>query len=286
MVIVSARFGRKVAPRARRILLHLGLMTVALVFAFPLYWLVVVATSSTSDVFGATPRLIPGDQFFTNFRQVLSNGTFARAMLNSAWLAIFNTLLYLTLSALAGFVFAKFTFRFRETLFSLLIFTMILPTGVALVPSFQIYANLGWINTYLPLIVPGAVTAFGVFWMRQVAIDSIPDELMQASEVDGAGFLQQFWHVALPGMRPGLTSLGIFQLMWNWNEYIWPLLVLNDPQLYTVPVSLAQLKSLYDSVDYSVVMSGTLVATVPLVVIFLVFRRLILENTTSGAVKG
>lgn len=272
--------------RQRRWPAHVLLGAAALVFAFPFYWLVVVATSRTSDLFGTTPRLVPGDQFFVNFSEVLANRTFARAMLNSSLLAIFNTVLYLVLAALAGFVFAKFRFRFRETLFALLVFTMILPTGVALVPSFQIYAIFGWINTYLPLIVPGAVTAFGVFWMRQVAVDSIPDELMHASSVDGANFLQQFWHVAVPGMRPGLTALGIFQLMWNWNEYIWPLLVLNEPQLYTVPVSLAQLKSIYDSVDYSVVMSGTLVATIPLVIVFLVFRRSILENTTSGAVKG
>lgn len=267
-------------------ILHGILATVALIFAFPFYWMVVVATTTTAEMFSTTPRLIPGDQFFNNLAQVFAGGTFGRALLNSAGLAILNTAIYIFLASLAGFVFAKFSFAGRDTLFRILLITMILPTGVTLVTSFQIYAELGWINTYLPLIVPGAVSAFGIFWMRQVASDTIPSELLQASSMDGANFVQQYWYVALPCMRAGITALAIFQLMWNWNEYLWPLLVLNDAKLYTVPVSLAQLKSLYDDFDYSVVMSGTLVATIPLLIVFLVFRRIILENTTGGAVKG
>lgn len=267
-------------------ILHIALSIVALIFAFPFYWMIVVATTTTAEMFSSAPRLIPGDQFFNNLSRVFAAGTFGRALLNSTFLAVLNTVIYVFLASLAGFVFAKFSFFLRDTLFRILLFTMILPSGVTLVTSFQIYADFGWINTYYPLIVPGAVSAFGVFWMRQVAMDAIPSELVQASAIDGANFVQQFWYVAIPCMLPGVTALAIFQLMWNWNEYLWPLLVLNDPKLYTVPVSLAQLKSLYDDYDYSVVMAGTLVATVPLLVVFLAFRRTVLENTTGGAVKG
>lgn len=277
-------------PRALRPkpswLLHIALSLLAILFAFPFYWMIVVATSTTAEMFSTTPRMVPGDQFFNNLAQVFSGSPFGRALLNSAFLAVLNTCIYVLLASLAGFVFAKFKFVLRDTLFKLLLFTMILPSGVTLVTSFQIYADFGWINTYLPLIVPGAVSAFGVFWMRQVAMESIPGELIQASSIDGANFGQQYWYVALPCMLPGITALTIFQLMWNWNEYLWPLLVLNDPQLYTVPVSLAQLKSLYDDYDYAIVMAGTLVATIPLLVIFLLFRRTVMENTTGGAVKG
>lgn len=276
---------RLIRPRSSW-LLHVALSLLAILFALPFYWMIVVATSTTAEMFSATPRLLPGDQLFNNLARVFEGSPFGRALLNSAGLAVFNTAIYVFLASLAGFVFAKFSFLFRDTLFRLLLFTMILPSGVTLVTSFQIYADLGWINTYLPLIVPGAVSAFGVFWMRQVAMDAIPGELIQASAIDGANFVQQYWYVALPCMLPGITALSIFQLMWNWNEYLWPLLVLNDPELYTVPVSLAQLKSLYDDYDYSIVMAGTLVATIPLLVIFLVFRRTVMENTTGGAVKG
>lgn len=285
---MAAPGARRARPRMSvgRWILYVVLMIAALVFAFPFYWLVVVGSSTTNELFGATPRLVPGDQFFANLGAVLERTTFARALLNSALLAVLNTGIYLFLAALAGFVFGKFRFPGRDGLFAVLVFTMILPTGVSLVPNFQIYASLGWINTYLPLVVPSAVSAFGIFWMRQVAISSIPDELIQASSVDGANFIRQFFHVGVPGMRAGLTALGIFQLMWNWNEYIWPLLVINDPQLYTVPVALQQLKGIYDDFDYSILMAGTLVATIPLVVVFFFFRRTIMENTSAGAVKG
>jgi cellobiose transport system permease protein len=258
----------------------------ALIAAFPFYWLVVLATGTTSEIFTSPPRLIPGVHFFQNFGQVIANSSFLTAFANSALVAVTVTVLNLFLSSLAGFVFAKYRFPGRNRLFAILIAILILPTGVAIVPNFEIYAQLGWINTYLPLIVPTAVTALGVFWMRQTAVAAIPDELMQASSIDGAGFVRQYIHVGLPGMRAGMTALGIFQLMWTWNDYIWPLLVLADPNKYTIPVALQQLKGAYGNVDYSVVMAGALVATIPLVVIFLLFRRVVMANTAAGSVKG
>ncbi|MFJ5779784.1 carbohydrate ABC transporter permease [Streptomyces sp. NPDC093094] len=257
-----------------------------LVFAFPFYWLLVMATNSTSDILASPPRLVPGSQFFANFEEVTAGSEFVRAFVNSLLLTALCSAIQLFLAALAGYVFAKRRFPGRNLLFSVLLITLIIPTGVSIVPSFQIYTDLGWIDTFLPLIVPGAVTAFGVFWMRQAAETNVPDELVDAARMDGAGFLRTFWSVALPCMRPALVAFGIFQVMWTWNDYLWPLLVLNSPTNFTLPVALQQLTGNYGRTDYSVVMAGTLVATIPLLVLFLVLRRTVLQNAASGALKG
>jgi len=199
-----------------------------------------MATSSTADIFTAPPRLIPGLEFFSNFQKVLSDSAFAPAFLNSLWLTTVITVIQLFLASLAGYVFAKKRFPARNTLFAILLATLIIPTGVSIVPSYQIYASLGWINTFLPLIVPGAVTAFGVFWMRQAAEASVSTEIVDAARMDGAGFMRTFWSVALPSMRPSLVAFGIFQIMWAWNDYLWPLLVLGSPSEFTLPVALQQ----------------------------------------------
>ena len=140
-------------------------------------------------------------------------------------------------------------------------------------------------DTFLPLIIPGAASAFGLFWMRQTAISAIPYELVEAARMDGCGLVRTYWHVALPAMRPGLAAFGIFSFMWTWNDYLWPLIILNDPSKYTLPVALAELKGNYGSLDYSVVMAGTLVAAVPLIVLFLVSRKFVFANMVAGALK-
>jgi cellobiose transport system permease protein len=270
-----------------RISTHVLLLLGVLVFAFPFYWLIVMATSSTADIFTSPPRLIPGFEFFSNFQKVLKDSAFASAFLNSLWLTSVITVVQLFLAALAGFVFAKKRFPGRNKLFAILLATLIVPTGVSIVPSYQIYAGLGWINTFLPLIVPGAVTAFGVFWMRQAAEASVSSEIVDAARMDGAGFMRTFWSVALPAMRPSLVAFGIFQVMWAWNDYLWPLLVLGSPNEFTLPVALQQLlTNLAQSADYSAVMAGTLVATIPLVIAFFILRKTILENVSAGALKG
>ncbi|UNX54030.1 carbohydrate ABC transporter permease [Georgenia sp. TF02-10] len=272
--------------RLTNVLTHLVLGVALVIFAFPFYWLVVMATSSTSEMFTLPPRLIPGDEFIANFTKVLESTQFGTAFFNSLWLTTLVVLVQLFLASLAGFVFAKRRFPGRDRLFAALLVTLVLPTGVSLVPSYQIYASLGWLNTFLPLIVPNIVTAFAVFWMRQAAESSIPDELLDAAAIDGAGFLRTFWSVGLPALRPSLVALGIFQVMWTWNDYLWPLLVLGDPSQFTLPIAIQQLKGNYGNLDYSVVMAGTLVATLPLIILFFFLRRTILENVTAGALKG
>ncbi len=269
-----------------RLASHLVLAIGVVVFAFPFYWLLVMATNSTSDILASPPRLVPGGQFLANFEKVTAGSDFVQAFVNSLVLTVISSAVQLFLASLAGYVFAKRRFPGRNALFSLLLATLIIPTGVSIVPSYQIYTNLGWIDSFLPLVVPSAVTAFGVFWMRQAAQSNVPDELVDAARMDGAGFMRTFWSVALPCMRPSLVAFGIFQVMWTWNDYLWPLLVLNSPDKFTLPVALQQLTGNYGATDYSVVMAGTLVAIVPLLILFLILRRTVLENAASGALKG
>lgn len=276
----------RVRTRLARIGMHACLIAIALVFAFPFYWLVVIATSNTNEIFASPPRLIPGTEFFHNLAVVFSRVPFLKAFFNSFFVTLVASFLQVMLAALAGFVFARHRFPGRDKLFAILLVTMALPTGVALVPSYQIYSELGWIDTFLPLIVPGAVTAFGVFWMRQAAASAVQNEIIEAARIDGAGFLRVFWHVGLPALRPTIAGLGIFQIMWNWNDYLWPQLVLHSPENATLPVALDSLKGAYGATDYAVVMSGTLLATVPLIVLFLIFRRTVMSNVVAGAVKG
>ncbi|WP_026554589.1 carbohydrate ABC transporter permease [Arthrobacter sp. 35W] len=265
---------------------HLVLLPLAGLFAFPFYWLLVMSTGRTSDIFGSPPRLIPGTEFFANLGRLLESVNFLQAFANSAVVSISATLLTVAVAALSGFVFATFRFPGRNWLFGILLATMTLPTGVMLVPTLQIYVDLGWINTYLPLLVPGAASAFGIFWMRQAARESVQYEVIEAARVDGASFLRVFWHVGLPALRPAIAGFTVFQFMWNWNEYLWPLLVLNDSNLYTLPVALQQLNGSYGTSDYPVVMVATLLATIPLIVLFLLFRRQVMSSVNSGAVKG
>ena len=276
---------RNTVNRAR-LASHFVLAIGVVVFAFPFYWLLVMATNSTSDILASPPRLVPGGQFLANFGKVTAGSDFVQAFVNSLVLTVISSAVQLFLASLAGYVFAKRRFPGRNALFSLLLATLIIPTGVSIVPSYQIYTNLGWIDSFLPLVVPSAVTAFGVFWMRQAAQSNVPDELVDAARMDGAGFMRTFWSVALPCMRPSLVAFGIFQVMWTWNDYLWPLLVLNSPDKFTLPVALQQLTGNYGATDYSVVMAGTLVAIVPLLILFLILRRTVLENAASGALKG
>ncbi|WP_211239504.1 carbohydrate ABC transporter permease [Jiangella gansuensis] len=273
-------------PRQRMWVQHVVLIPAAALFAFPFYWLVVMSTSRTSEIFGSPPRLIPGSQLFENMGRLFGSVNFHQAFLNSVFVSVVATTVTVAIAALSGFVFAKFRFPGRDWLFAILLVTMTLPTGVMLVPMFQIYVELGWINTYLPLIVPGAASAFGIFWMRQAAREAVSDEVIEAARVDGAGFLRVFWHVGAPALRPAIAGFTVFQFMWNWNEYLWPLLVLNDSAKYTLPVALQQLNGSHGTSDYPVVMTATLLATIPLIVLFLFFRRMVMSSVTSGAVKG
>ncbi|MFF5183500.1 carbohydrate ABC transporter permease [Streptomyces sp. NPDC000345] len=271
--------------RRRGVALHATLIAGVLLSAFPFYWAVIMSTHTSSEIFSYPPKLLPGSHFADNVRHLLDSVDFFGSMANSLLVAGSVTVLVLFLDSLAAFVFAKFTFPGKRLLFALLMAIFMVPAQLAAIPQFVIMAKLGWIGSMTSLIVPAAANAFGIFWMRQYMKGAIHDELLDASRIDGAGFLRQYWHVALPVVRPGLAFLGIFTFMGQWNDYAWPLIALTDPDNVTLQVALSQLNGTHGTTDYGMVMTGALLALLPLLIVFAVGARQIIGDLAKGAVK-
>ncbi|MEU8225011.1 carbohydrate ABC transporter permease [Kribbella sp. NPDC048915] len=271
--------------RLRGIALHAVLLLALLVFMFPFFWTIVMASNTTADIYRFPPKFTFGGHFFDNVQQVLANVAFFQSMANTAVVAVSTTALVLFFDSLAAFTFAKFRFPGRNALFVILLATMLLPAQLAAVPQFQTMALLGWVGSLKALIIPGAANAFGIFWMRQYFQNSVHNELIEAATLDGCGFLRTYWHVALPSARPALAFLGIFTFVASWNDYMWPLIVLTNPDHVTLQVALSTLNRSH-GVDYSMVMTGALMAMVPLVIVFALFARQFIKGATEGAVRG
>lgn len=264
--------------------IHLSLLIGIILSLFPFYWLVIMSTNKSSDIYRFPPKLIFGDQLMTNINSVLSNIDFFGSFVNTVFVSVASTVLVLFFCSLAGFSFAKYNFPGKKILFILLLATMMIPAQLSLVPSFIIMQKLGWVGTFKALIVPGMVNAFGIFWMRQYAQGAIPDDLLNAGRIDGCNHFRLFWNVAIPILRPALAFLGIFTFIGSWNDYLWPLIILNNPNKYTLQITLSQLNGIYTT-DYAMVMAGTLMATLPLIFMFLLVSRQFISDIAAGAVK-
>lgn len=251
---------------------------------FPLYWTLVVASQTSAAASRTPPPLLPGGHLWSNIGRVFDQSPFGRALLNSFLVSGSITLSVVFFASLAGFAFAKLRFRGRNALLLSVIGTMMVPTQLGIIPLYILMAHLGWAGHIQAVIVPGLVTGFGVFFMRQYLSGAVPDELLEAGRVDGCSVFGLFWHVALPAARPAAAVLGLFTFMQAWNDFFWPLVVLNSDNP-TVQVALSQLASGYYQ-DYSLVLAGTLVGTVPIVVVFLLLGKQIIGGIMQGAVKA
>jgi multiple sugar transport system permease protein/arabinosaccharide transport system permease protein len=208
---------------------------------------------------------------------------FARWALNTAIVATVGTFSSVLLSSLAGFAFAKYNFRFKNTLFIIMLATILIPHQVLLVPQFEIIRILHWFNTYQALIIPRAVGAFGIFLMRQYTA-GLPNELLDAARVDGASEFGIWWRVVLPLVRPGLAVLGILAFTGLWNDFIWPTVVTTDPSMFVINLGISSLVGSYDS-QYGILLSGATLGALPIIIMFLFFQRQFLEGLTQGALK-
>ncbi len=254
--------------------------------AFPLYWMFVVATR-TNDVVGAVPPpFIAGHHLGENVRRLFANeqAHFAKALVNSAIASLAVAASTVFFASLAGFAFAKLRFRGRNGLLLVIVATMMVPVQMGIIPLYMVMVHLHWTGKLQAVIVPFLVTGFGVFMMRQYAAQAVPDELIEAARVDGASTFRIFWSVVLPALRPAASVLALFTFMQTWNEFIWPRAVLN-PDNPTVQYSLALLNSAYFN-DYTLMFAGTVVAIVPLFVVFVLFGRQIIGGIMEGAVKA
>lgn len=267
-------------------LTHLTLVMALALSVFPIYWMVVVATR-TNDVVGEVPPPItPGSNLDENVERLLQTESahFLLGLTNSAIAAGAVTLSTVFFCSLAGFAFAKLRFRGRNVLLLVIIATMMVPTQMGIIPLYMMMVELGWNGEIQSVIVPFLVTGFGVFMMRQYASQAVPDELIDAARVDGCSTFRIYWNIVLPAVRPAIAVLGLFTFMQTWNEFMWPLAVLN-PDNPTVQLSINQLATAYHN-DYTLMFTGTAIATVPLLVVFIVFGRQIIGGIMEGAIKA
>ena len=274
-------------PKWRRAskLSYLYLAAIAFLSTFPFYWMFVVASNGNEEISKIPPSLIPGGRFPEVMADVYSVVPFNRALLNTFVVGIIIAIAQVFFSALAGFAFAKLRFFGKRTMLGFVIGTMMLPSQLGIIPLFMMIAEVGWVDDLKALIVPALVTAFGVFWMRQVIDSQVPNELLEAASIDRASLLRIFWSVVLPVIRPSAFVLGLFSFLAAWNDFLWPTLVLTSPDNFTAQVAVAQLKASY-VLDYALNMGGALMAAAPLLLLFVFVGRKLVQGVMDGAVKG
>jgi len=265
---------------------YIVLALVTFLSIFPFYWMFIVASNGTDEISKIPPTLVPGPRFFTvvsNVYEVLPS--FNQALLNTVYVGTIVAVAQVFFSAIAGFAFSKLNFKGQRFMVLFVILTMMLPSQLGIIPLFILVGNLGLMDTLGALIVPALVTAFGVFWMRQVIDAQVPNELLESASIDGAGVFRVYWSLVLPIIAQSSFVLGLFSFLATWNDFLWPLLVLSTPENFTAQVAVNQLKSSY-AIDYALNMGGAFLSTAPLIVLFIFVGRRLVRGVMDGAVKG
>jgi cellobiose transport system permease protein len=266
---------------------YVALALITFLSIFPFYWMFVVSSNTNAEVSKSPPSLIPGGRFLIVAEKVLNaEGVyFNTALMNTFIVGIAIAVAQVVFSAFAGFAFAKLNFKGRKFFILFIVGTMMLPSQLGIIPLFILIKNLQMIDTLYALIVPALVTAFGVFWMRQIIDAQVPNELLEAASIDGASVPRIFFGIVLPIIRQSSFVLGLFAFLAAWNDYLWPTIVLQSPQNFTLQVALTQLKPMY-GLDYALQMGGAFLATAPLLILFVFVGRKLVSGVMDGAVKG
>ena len=255
----------------------------AILFAFPLYWMVATALMPRADLLAGDYGLIPTTFEWSNFTRAWEAYPFGRWFVNSTVIAVASVALTVAVNLCAGYAFAKIRFPFRTLLFLLIISTLMIPVQVIMVPQYQIVSDLGWTDTYWAVIIPRAAEAFGIFFARQYFL-GIPNELIEAARIDGASEWKIFRRIVLPLSKPLIAVLVIFTFMWRWNEFVWPLLVLKDSNEYTATIGLYFLRGQHGD-DVTALMAMGLLSIIPIVLVFLFFQRYFVEGLVRSGIK-
>jgi cellobiose transport system permease protein len=266
---------------------YLMLALITFLSIFPFYWMFVVSSNTNAEISKSPPSLIPGGRFLIVAEKVLNaEGVyFNTALMNTFVVGISIAVAQVVFSAFAGFAFAKLNFKGRKFFILFIVGTMMLPSQLGIIPLFILVKNLQMIDTLYALIVPALVTAFGVFWMRQIIDAQVPNELLEAASIDGASVPRIFFGIVLPIIRQSSFVLGLFAFLAAWNDYLWPTIVLQNPRNFTLQVALTQLKPMY-GLDYALQMGGAFLATAPLLILFVFVGRKLVSGVMDGAVKG
>ena len=251
---------------------------------FPLLWMLAVSLMSPGEASTFPPPLLPKDPTLANYRDLFAREGIGRHLANSLFVAVAVTLISLVFNVAAGYGFAKLRFKGRERIFQWLLAGLVIPSQVAMVPLFMLLKQLGLVNSYGGVIVPAMASIFGIFLVRQYAL-SVPDDLLEAARIDGASEFRIFCSVVVPVLKPVIVTLAIFTLLGSWNDFMWPLIVLADQRLYTLPVALASLAREHVQ-DNELMMAGSVLTTLPTLLVFIALQRYYLHGLMAGSVKG
>lgn len=272
----------------KTILLYIPLIIWTIITCFPFWYMLVVSTRSAGDIFSFPPPLAfkPNfvEQFIANYNNLISRTYYWRNLFNSVYISTMTTLLGTFLCSLAGYGFAMYRFKGRNVLFSLMLFTLMVPQTINIIPYFIMMKTFGWISTARAMYLPAAASAFGIFLMRQYIMTSIQQDLVEAARVDGCSEFGIYWRIVLPLITPIIGSYGIITFLNQWNNYMTALVVLKDPKSYTVPLALGSLVGM-QSVDYGAIMVGTVISVFPLLIMFIFMSKMIISKVTEGALK-
>jgi multiple sugar transport system permease protein len=271
---------QRLAPWAAYAIVGIG----ALVMLAPFYFMFVFATHSRTEIFSLPPPMFFGDDFLANLKILTGRLPFWRNLGWSLYVALASTALTLLFCSMGGYAFAMFDFKHKNALFGLVMGTMLLPSFMNMIPTFMIMDMLGWIDQPRALYIPGAASAFGIFLMRQFVASSIPKDLVEAARMDGCGEWSIYWRIVLPLLKPALGTLGLITFIASWNNFIGPLIVMRSPDMYTLPLALRSLQSPVNT-EWGALMTGSAIATLPLVLLFVLSSRQLISGLTAGAVK-
>lgn len=263
--------------------LYSFLLIGVIISLFPFYWMVIGSTKTSGEILSVPPSLTPGHNLLENFESLNESLKFVRVMWNSIFISITSTVLSVLIAAMSGYAFSKFKFKGKSIGFFIILCTLMIPFQVILIPLFEIMVNMDWLNTYQAIILPTLASPFAIFLMRQ-NLSTVPDSMIEAARIDGAGEFKIFFKIVLPTMRPALAAVSIFLFMAQWNSLLWPLITLTTKEMATLPVALSGLVGMA-RIDYGQVMLGTTLSVIPILIFFLLFQKNFISGIMGGSVK-
>jgi lactose/L-arabinose transport system permease protein len=274
---------KKRKDAVNKFFLYFVLVIGVLVSIIPFYWMIVGATNPSGDILKFPPKLTPGNYLLENLRGLAASMDIYKALFNSIAISVIFVIISLLVCSAAGFAFAKYQFKGRDMIFACLLLAMMVPYQATIIPLFELFANFEWINTYRAVMLPQISYPFAIFLIRQ-NMKGIPDSMLEAARIDGAGEMFIFFRIVLPTMKPALAAVSIFLFTFQWNNFMWPLIVMTTQENYTLPVALSTLAGM-NSIDYGQLMLGTAISVIPVMIVFLFLQKHFVSGILGGSVK-
>lgn len=260
-------------------------MLSVVIIGLPIYWMLIASFKISREIYTAPPSWVPLAPTLENYPNAWNSAPFARYYINSIIVTLATTVSKMTLAVLTAYALVFLRFPGKNTVFLIILAALMVPAQITIVPNFLTMGELGFVNTYWGLILPGAATAFGTFLMRQYFM-TLPHEIFEAAEIDGAGHMRRLWEIAVPLAMPALVTTGLFAVVSEWNDFLWPLIITSTDDMRTLPIGVFRLLDQEGFANWGVVMAGTMYVVLPVILLFIWAQRYIVEGIASGAVKG